>query len=233
MGGCVNTPCKEHTDEHSRPGEVSAPTIPIDLSVVPERDWEKLLTLMQDGNIVPVIGPELLCVPWGADPAMRLHDIWGKVLAERQNITITSEPEGTPLLYRVASCASMVSGIPQGDLEYDMDSVIRCREWPLPESLRLLAEIRDFPLYITTTIDHLMERALQEVPGTQQVPLQISFNPGGNRAIIDLPEDFQLGNRDTVFHLFGATSTDTEGYAATEDELIEFSWSLIGPGSKT
>lgn len=223
----MNTPCKEHSDEHSRPGQISTPTIPADLSVVPERDWEKLLTLMKEGNIVPVIGPELLCVPWGADPAVRLYDIWGEVLAECRNITIASESEGAPLLYRVASCASMVSGIPQGDLEYDMDSVIRCREWPLPESLRLLAEIRDFPLYVTTTIDHLMERALREVSGSQKVPLQISFNPGGNRALIDLPLDFQSARRDTVFHLFGATSTDTEGYAATEDELIEFSWSLI------
>ncbi len=121
----------------------------------------------------------------------------------------------------------MVSVIPQGDLEYDIDNIIRCQEWPLPESLRLLAEIHDFPLYVTTTIDHLMERALREGSGTQKTPRQISFCPRGNPANIDLSEDFQPGGNGLVFHLFGATSTDTEGFAATEDELIEFSWSLI------
>lgn len=199
---------------------------PSDLGAVPEREWEKLLNLMKDGHVVPVLGPDLLCIPWQGDSEARLYDIWGKALAQRRNIEVTPDPEEAPLLYRVASRASMDAETPQGDLEYDIDSVIRCQQWPLPESLRLLAEIRDFPLYITTTIDHLMEQALREVRGAPET-LQICFNRGGNTASTDLPEDFLRGGRGVIFHLFGATSTDPEGFAATEDELIEFSWSLI------
>ena len=38
---------------------------------LPEREYEKLLTLMGDGRVVPVIGPEMLCVPWESEPSAR------------------------------------------------------------------------------------------------------------------------------------------------------------------
>lgn len=86
-------PYDGHPEEHSQVGQASTPTPPYDLSVVPERDWEKLLTLIKDGHIVPVIEPELLCVPWKGDPAARLYDIWGEALAERRNIATNPDPE--------------------------------------------------------------------------------------------------------------------------------------------
>jgi hypothetical protein len=192
-----------------------------------ERDWDKLLALMADGLVVPVIGPELLCVAWEGQPAARLYDLWGRALAQQRDIAMKQNSEETPLLYRIANQLSVHSKMQPGDLEYDMDRVIRGQHWPLPAALRQLAEIRDFPLIVTTTIDHLMKTAIVEGRGPLEAPMQIVFTRSGNAISNDLPKDFVPGERPTVFHLFGATCYDPGKFAATEDMLIEFSWALI------
>lgn len=191
-----------------------------------ERDWDKLLTLMADGRVVPVIGPELLCLPANGGPSARLYDIWGQALAQQREIEVPPGPAEIPVLYRVANHLSVQQSAP-GDLEYDVNRVIRGQRWPLPESLRQLAEVHDFPLIVTTTIDHLMEDAIAEDRGPLVSPLEIVFTRDGNAVSNDLPKDFVPGERPTVFHLFGATCNDPGKFAATEDMLLEFSWALI------
>jgi hypothetical protein len=72
-----------------------------------------------------------------------------------------------------------------------------------------------------------MKAALAAHSDTRGEPLQIVFNPGGDAVRNDLPEPFMPDGRPAVFHLFGATSTNPGGFAATEDDLVEFSWALI------
>jgi hypothetical protein len=106
----------------------------------------------------------------------------------------------------------------------NLHEILSDRCWPIPEPLRHLAAIRDFPLYVTTTVDHLLEAALREARGDAT---SVVFRRGGDAIVNDLPRDFAPGSGPVVFHLFGATSMDPEGFAATEDTLIEFSWALI------
>lgn len=194
---------------------------------IPEWEWKKLLTLISDGRVIPIIGPELLEIPGENKCLERLYDKWGVALAEQNGIQSMPEYSDIPLLYWATNQLGMNQHIQPGDLEYELDHVIRGRSWPIPESLRLLAEISDFPLYVTTTIDHLMISALQQFRRMKKAPLQVLFNRGGNEASCDLPRDFIPGDHPTVFHLFGATSTDPDGFAATEDALIEYSWALL------
>ncbi len=117
--------------------------------------------------------------------------------------------------------------IPLGDLEYDLNDVICNSAWPVPEALLQLAEITDFPLYLTTTIDHLLETALLRARGEEWAPQVVAFNRGGRALDTDLPRDFAPSRRPAIFYFFGRTCTDRDGFAATEDALIEFSWALI------
>jgi hypothetical protein len=173
-----------------------------------------------------VIGPELLCVEVESN-AEFLYDVWGRVLAEQAGLEIQTR-NGTPLLYQVCNQLSLDQRKSLCDLAIDVDYVIRRQPWPMPASLAKLAQIDSFPLFVTTTIDHLLERALREDRPSLTIPARkIAFRPGGNSNEIDLPEKFVGGREPVVFHLFGATNSDPDGFAGTEDALIEFSWSLI------
>lgn len=55
-----------------------------------EREWDKLVNLVLEGCVIPVLGPELLVVPENGE-ATRLYDMWGSALAAQTQI---ARPEG-------------------------------------------------------------------------------------------------------------------------------------------
>jgi hypothetical protein len=187
-----------------------------------EKDWHKLVNLVLEGCVVPVLGPELLVVPENGEPAA-LYDIWGRALAAQ---TDTVRPEGAPrwTLFDVANRLSQRENA--GELAFDIDDVVRRRPWPVPASLKNLAGILDFSLYITTTVDHLMMAAMTEVRQGSPVE-QIKFTPRGVKSTVDLPNRFHHTRVQGVYHLFGASSPTDGTFAKTEDDLIEYSWSLL------
>jgi hypothetical protein len=204
---------------------MSSPNIPsIPQYRLSEREWDKLITVIIEGHVVPVVGPEFLTTQHEGREEF-LYTVWGRILAEQAGLTAPSEDE-VSALYQVTNRLSV--GQNSNDLALDIDEVIRRRAWTLSGSLRKLAEIMSFRLYITTTIDHLLTAALQEARPDQRSELQeIVFRPRGKQADIDLPEDFDFSPPPTVFHLFGATSSLEGTFAKTEDDLIEFSWCLL------
>ena len=99
-----------------------------------EREWDKLVNLILEGIVVPVLGPELLFVPENG-VATRLYEIWGNALAAQTQIV---RPEGARRwsIYDVANLLSQRENA--GDVAYDIDEVVRLRTWPMPDSLRNL-----------------------------------------------------------------------------------------------
>jgi hypothetical protein len=192
-------------------------------SPLEDKDWEKLIKLLREKRIIPVIGPDLLAIPWNDNPAAKLYELWGKELAEYYQMNCENETSDTPLLYWVSDQLFLKADMPVGDLEYELSNIICDEKWPVPQSLLQLAEIRDFPLYISTTIDHLMESALRLKRGGSE---NIVFCRTGG-AKNDLPGNFAPTPEPHLIQLFGASCADSEAFAVTEDDLIEFSWSLI------
>jgi len=191
-----------------------------------EREWDKLINLVLERCVVPVIGTELLSIEQDGRDVL-LYDIWGRALLESYpDLEVSPVDEKAPLLYQVTNRRSLVQNA--GELAYDIDDVIRRQPWPIPEGLRKLAAINSFPLYITATIDHLMVAALKaEQADTCRRVNQIVFTPRGTKSQVDLPEDFAETAIPTVFHLFGATGPVEGTFAKTEDDLIVYSWSLL------
>lgn len=189
-----------------------------------EREWDKLLCLLKEKRVVPVIGPDLLRVQWDDLPSAKLYELWGTELARQFDLELPQNSYDIPLLYWVADQLSVRPDIPIGDMEYEYSTLISDAKWPVPQSLLQLAEIKDFPLYISTTIDHLMDTALSLKRGGGK---HIYFRRSGGSSQNDLPSQFSPSPNPTIIHLFGASSVDPEAFAATEDDLIEFSWNLI------
>lgn len=204
----------------SLPAQLTGPR-PLEMT---EREWDKLVNLVLEGCVVPVLGPELLVVPENGEPAS-LFEIWGKTLALQTDIV---RPEGARrwTIFDVANLLSQRDNA--GEVAFDIDDVVRRLPWPIPASLRNLAGILDFSLYVTTTVDHLMMRAMTEArPGTAVE--QIKFTPRGVKDEVDLPNRFHHSKIPAIYHLFGASSPTDGTFAKTEDDLIDYSWSLLDP----
>jgi hypothetical protein len=189
-----------------------------------DREWNKLVNLILEGSVIPVLGPELLVVPENGEPT-RLYDMWAGALAAQTKI---ARPEGARrwTIYDVANQLSQIEYA--NDVAYDIDEVVRLRSWPIPDSLKNLARIQDFSLYISTTVDHLMFQALTEARQGRKVE-PIKFTPRGVKNMIDRSSSFYQEKLPSVYYLFGASSPTDGTFAKTEDDLIEYSWSLLDP----
>jgi hypothetical protein len=190
-----------------------------------ESEWDMLIGQVLQRLVVPVIGPELLtCEEAGEEHS--LFAIWARELAERARIPFSGSTDSA--LYDVANELSVLPkyGNPLV-MAYNIDDVIRNPPRPIPDALKKLAEISSFSLYVTTTIDHLMEDALKAARSKNQFVGDVVFTTSGTLNQKDLSKDFGPESDPMLYHLFGSSSKVPDSFAKTDDDLIEYSWALL------
>ena len=92
----------------------------------------------------------------------------------------------------------------------------------VPEPLRNLARIRHFNLFVTTTFDSLLERALRDERPQQNVK-SLTYAP---QEWDDLPTDMKNLSEPVVYHLMGRASALPDYYVVTEEDALEFLYKL-------
>lgn len=184
------------------------------------RLWDQLLEHLEEGRVIPIVGQDLLTVRFeGRDvPLYRL-------LAERLAGGLEVSPadlDDTGALNTVA-CRYLAQG---GELE-DIYSVLKSVMPPpesltTPEPLLQLAAIKPLRLFVSTTFDPLLERALNEVRFGGQARTQVlSYSP---QTAADLPGAVTM-EHPVVFQLLGRLSAVPD-YAITDEDVLEFMHSL-------
>ena len=192
--------------------------MPLEIDV--ERLWEQIIRLIDEERVIPVIGQELLTLKMEGRP-IHLYAFLAQRLARR--LDLPGDPANYPSLNQVA-CQYLANGGDIADIYPDIVSVMPTpADLALPESLRKLAAIRPFKLFVTTTFDPLMARALDEerFGGAAKTEI-IAYAPERNQ---DLPCEIARLERPTVFHLFGRISAAPE-YAVTDEDILEFMHAL-------
>jgi hypothetical protein len=186
-----------------------------------EFDWEPLLDLIGEGGVIPIVGPDLLTVETNGQ-RVPLYELLATRLADR--LKLDGEPSPLATLNQVAACY-LEGG---GDLErvYSaLKSVMPAdADLPIPEPLLKLARITPLKLFVSTTFDNLLERAINQVrfegrPQTQVISYS-QQNPADLRSTL---RDLQVP---TVFQLMGRLSAVAFEYAVTEEDVLEFLHSL-------
>ena len=180
--------------------------------------WERLIGLIAERKVVPVIGQDLLHVekPLGAMPLYRFVDLR---TAERLGLD-PPPPDATNPLHALAT--QHLEKNPRDWLEIyaNVCEVIgETESFEPPRALADLAAIEPLSLFVTTTFDPFLQRALNQVRygGADETEV-LAFTPGRTR---DLPDATYDPSVTTVFHLFGRYSTSPE-YAVTEEDMLEF-----------
>ena len=154
-----------------------------------EDAWDDLLNYIEERRVIPIIGPELLRVQTdqGLQP---LHHWLAEKLAARLSIDAQILPQ-PPTLNDVVWAYRSQRGRRE-EAYTRLRSILREVEFEPPLALRQLAQITDFDLFVTTTFDSLLERAINlERHGGETATEIIAFAP--NR-IADLPMERSHGH---------------------------------------
>lgn len=176
--------------------------------------WEDLLFAIEDGHVVPIVGAELLVVETEAGPQLFHH-----MVAERLAAALKVPREQLPGEFDTNSvvCAYQnFRGDPQAVRPRLVRQILDEIKVPLPEPLRLLAEIPNFRLFVSTTFDTLLEEAITSVRGC--APAVIAYPSASN--LIDYDDALLERSGSIVFQMLGRATASSE-FAVTEGQMLE------------
>lgn len=183
--------------------------------------WDQLLQLIAEERVVPVVGRDLLIVRYKGREE-RLYPLVAKRLAEYLQVAGGELPVGGEI-YTVV-CRYLELGNRIEDVYAALKIVMPdTDELSIPEPLAKLAAIHPFKLFVTTTFDPLLVRAINQArfDGVSKTRV-LSYTPN---AVEDLPGPVGTLDRPTVYYLFGRLSA-IPAYAVTEEDILEFLHSL-------
>jgi hypothetical protein len=181
----------------------------------PHFPWDELIELItHDQRVVPILGPELCTLP--AEGGATFDETAARRLAQRCGIQL----EGPASLARLAQ-ELINQGRPRVQvcrelLAIQSELLAAAETGGLPEPLRHLADIRDFPLILTTCIDGFIAAAIRH--SRERDAGLISSALG---ASADLPRNWAQGPKPLIFHLLGRLAA-VPGFALTDEDVLEF-----------
>jgi TIR domain/SIR2-like domain len=181
-----------------------------------EDAWDDLLNYIEERRVIPIIGPDLLRVQ--TDRGLRpLYEWLAEKLAARLSVDPSVLPQ--PLTLNDVVCAYLGQRGRREEAYTRLRSIMREVDFEPPLALRQLAQITDFDLYITTTFDPLLEKAVNlERYAGQPTADVIAYAP--NR-VADLPTERDQLQRAVVYHLLGRLSASPT-YVVSDEDMLEF-----------
>ena len=189
------------------------------LAALPSFDedaWDDLLNYIEERRVIPIVGPDLLRVQTDRG-LMPLYEWLAGKLATRLQVDASLLPK--PLTLNDVVCSYLGQRGRREEAYTRLRSILRENDFEPPEVLRQLAQITDFDLFVTTTFDPLLERAVNaERYGGQPTAEVIAYAP--NR-VADLPAERSQLTRAVVYHMLGRLSASPT-YVISDEDMLEF-----------
>lgn len=175
--------------------------------------WEDTLLAIEEGQVVPMVGRDLLVVETEAGPQMFHH-----LVAERLAAVLGVSAETLPAGFDTNDVICAYERFHGDSTEFNsrVVRIVKDLKVPLPEPLRLLAEIPKFSLFISTTFDTLLEESIFSVRNRK--PAVVAFPPASN--LTDFDEALLEKNGSLVFQILGRVSASAP-FAVTEGQVLE------------
>jgi len=187
--------------------------------------WDDIVGHLKQGVLLPVVGPELLKIADGARQ-VTLSRIIGERVAERYQLAVDwNDRSGLDDAVRAFLVAR-----PREESErlYRVINDILSNLNPAPpESLRQLAGIADLRLFVSTTFDSLLARAVNDVRfAGEPLTRELWFSP--NQSTVEQQKNARPPAPDEaiVFKLFGQASS-TPQYAIHDEDVLEWLHALL------
>jgi hypothetical protein len=202
-----------------------------------EEFWADLLAFIEDRRVIPVVGAELLTIELDGTSVPLYRAVAERLLKSYGFSAATSSTDGVFLRehheLNDAVCALAAAGRRVRDLYrpvHDILGSLLSGKEGTPPSLRELASIRHFDLFVTATPDGLLARAIntERFGGTAQTD-EIEYAP---KLPTDRRHDIPAvpsSNYAAVFYLFGKSDVGPF-YAIHDEDALEFPYMLQAGG---
>lgn len=187
--------------------------------------WEDLLAYIDDRRVIPIVGAELLRIPQETGD-VPLSTLLARPLAAKLGVSDADLPDDDAVHAVVCRYVNARGAGRRQELYTRLHATLSDlkNSLPTPPALRKLAAVRHFDLFVSTTYDTLLARALDEgrfggTPKTRSVayaPNDVQDLPGPLESFRDQP---------IVYHLLGRSSVAPD-YAVTEEDVLEFLYAL-------
>jgi hypothetical protein len=187
--------------------------------------WDQLIELIDETRVIPVVGQDLLTIPTMTGQKL-LYPYIAERLAKYLSVSPDSLPKGGELnevACRYITICKSKGKSAQGIYAALKTIAAEIDDLPVPEPLLQLAEIRPFQLFVTTTFDSCLIRALNQRRFGGNAKTHV-FTHAPDEAE-DLPCDLRSVGGPVVYHLMGKLSA-TPAYVVTQEDLVEFFHSL-------
>ncbi|MBC7961643.1 MAG: toll/interleukin-1 receptor domain-containing protein, partial [Steroidobacteraceae bacterium] len=152
-----------------------------------ERAWINLMNKIREGNVIPIIGPQLLVEADG-------HTSLQARIAARLLQDCGMDPGEVPLppFRELNAAVSQLKGSVDDSELYDcvnnaIHNVTSASDFAMPEPIRQLSQIADFRLFVTLTPDDLLARSLRQRCAANEIIHSLKL---ASEATPDLPEDW-------------------------------------------
>ena len=212
--------------ETSNPAKENAPDISLEDFISPEifeHDsdeplWDKLIQQIIDGNVIPVIGADMLI-----DNSKNLHRLIVEGIAK--SLRIGTIPQTfSELIYS----PEYKNRFKLDNIYYQVDNLFASKRFPSSERLRRLLSIRQFPFVITTSFSPVVEQEMRNIWQDELRVLKFSNNPSENN---DIKDGTDL-RKPTVYYMFGKVGAGAHKYVLTDVDLLDFVSSWLSNDNK-
>jgi hypothetical protein len=185
-----------------------------ELAGVSEQRWDNLLDSIEMGMVIPIVGRRLSWVDRGDEPPVPLHSALVERLASDLGIDPLPQGWGLPELYRsLADKDAFNSEAFHPKLRRVLGGMK-----PHLGTLRKLAQISQFRIFLCTAIDGFLDQAVREVRGARgETVSTFTFAPGHENPRRPLGQAGEV----CVYNLLGSRET-CPNWAVTVEGLVEF-----------
>ena len=189
-----------------------------------EEFWSNLLSHIRHQVLMPVIGPDVTLAKTG-DDEQRLTMLVGRRLAEIYGVAVP--PAKVTMDNAVAAILRKRGRDYVDDLYGAIDDIIVNLNPTPGNALRDLAAIDDLRLFVSTTPDRLLAKALNEIrfygaERTREIPFSPYHATGEQAQNVERPAPTDA----VVLNLFGRTASTPE-YAIHEEDRLEWIHALL------
>jgi hypothetical protein len=181
-------------------------------------DWKALLLYIRERSVVPVIGPEAVTVSHGGRTMT-----FERHVAEKLTAALAIDPSALPSAYSLSDVTSVFLRQQHGDrrrLWIEILSAVDSAPLKPSDPLLSLAAIEELSLFVTTTFDPLLARAIAHVrPGALRESGVCAYSLRSQ--VADLDDAWIASKPPLVYHLFGRVSASGD-YVVSDEDRLEF-----------